>query len=75
MPLFLPADTFSALFNSYPDAAKAIFRVDLIDEFWDSVRDDDPKLKALIQEVDWVPWLSGGLGIFIMQWLGKLVHC
>ena len=43
--------------------------------FWDSVREDDPKLKALTQEVDWVPWLSGGLGIFTMQWLGKLVHC
>ena len=58
LPLFKPHMVLKCLFTHYADAVEAIFRVDLIDAFWDAIRPDDPKLLALIAEVEWATWLG-----------------
>ena len=58
LPLFLPHMVLNGLFTHYAEAVEAIFRADLIDAFWDAIRPDDPKLLALIAEVEWATWLG-----------------
>jgi hypothetical protein len=52
MHAFMPDQVVHGLFLY--DEAPAVFRVDLLRQFWSEVRDDDPKLLALISERHWV---------------------
>ena len=53
MPVFTPCSILKALFFNYTDIANRIFQLHKTDAFWKSIKDDDPKLLALMKDLPW----------------------
>ena len=53
MPVFFPDNFLKSLFHNYRDNVERVFKLDRTNDFWKSVRHDDPKLLALMKELPW----------------------
>ena len=58
MPVFFPDNVLKSLFHNYRDNAERIFKLNKTNDFWKSIRDDDPKLLSLMKELPCATYFS-----------------